>query len=122
MRALRQRVVRRGERQLLDDDQAQRVAFDVHAFPEARGAEQHRVAGLAETAQQLFARRLALHQQRKVADLGPALAQQLRRALQRAMAGEQHERAAGRRLDQRHATSTTAGGVRRRRRIRQLRR
>ena len=62
----RQRVVRRGERQLFDDHQAQRIALDVHALPEARGAEQHGIARLAKTAQQLLARRLALHQQREI--------------------------------------------------------
>ena len=119
---LGQRIVGRGERQLLDDHQPQRVALDVHALPEAGGAEQHGVARFAETAQQLFARRLALHQQRKVAELGPAVAQQLRRALQRAMAGEQHEGAAGGRLDERHRHVDHGAGVRRRGRIRQLRR
>ena len=121
MRALVSAIVGRGERQLLDDHQPQRVAFDVDALPETRGAEQHGVARLAEAAQQLLARRLALHQQRKVAELGPAVAQQLRRALQGAMAGEQHEGAAGRGFDQRHRHVDHRVRVRRRRRIRQLR-
>src|SRR5512146_2047548 len=44
------RVVRRGERQLVDDDQRQRLAAHVHALPERLASEQHRVAVLPEPA------------------------------------------------------------------------
>ena len=82
MRARLQRIVRRGERQLLDDHQPQRLPLHVHAFPETRGAQQHRIAGVAKNAQQLFARRLALHQQMDMAPStrSPALAQSSRAA------------------------------------------
>src|SRR6202165_6149992 len=47
-----QRIVWRGERQLLDDHQAQRLALHVHALPDARRAEPHAVALGAEFLQQ----------------------------------------------------------------------
>ena len=64
--ALRQRLGRSGRRegQPVDDDDAERFAGDVHAFPETGGAQQHAVARSAETFQQHAARRGALHEQR----------------------------------------------------------
>src|SRR5207244_2909955 len=44
----RDRVARRREWQLVDDDAAQRLADDVDALPEARCGEQHGMRGLAE--------------------------------------------------------------------------
>ncbi len=58
-------IVRRCERQLVDDDDRQRRAFDVHAFPEAAGPEQHSVAVLAKLRQQRFARPVTLNEHRK---------------------------------------------------------
>ena len=87
---MQHRIVGRGERQLVDHHHAQRLAGHVHALPETGRAQQHAVAGLAEVLQQLVARRGALHEQRP----RHAVGQQLGRALQRAMRGEQQERAA----------------------------
>src|SRR5207302_9228408 len=44
----RHRITRRGERQLVDDDAAQRLAGDVHALPEAGGREQYGVRRRSE--------------------------------------------------------------------------
>jgi len=52
-----QGIVRRGKRELLDDDQAQRFALYINAFPEARRAEQHSVAVGAKLLQQPLTRR-----------------------------------------------------------------
>ncbi len=60
---LHQRVLGRGERQLLDDDESQRFALHVDPLPEARRAEEHRIAQFAKLPQQLLARRAALHEQ-----------------------------------------------------------
>ena len=85
------RIVRRGERQLVDDDARKRLTGDVQAFPETGRTEQHAVAGLTEIREQLMARCAALHEQRI-----RQIAQQLGRLLQGAMRGEQHEGAAAR--------------------------
>ena len=55
--------------------------------------EQHRVAVWRESPQQLLARRLALHQQRQFGSAARARAA-ARRLRQRAVTGEEHERAA----------------------------
>ena len=86
---LEHRIVGRGERQLVDHHHAQRVAGHVHAFAETRGAQQHAVAGFAESLQQHVARRIALHEQRP-----RAVAQRLGGFAQGAVRGEQQERAA----------------------------
>ena len=103
------RILGRGEWQLIDDHQAQGAPLYVHALPEARGPQQHRVAAGAESAQQLLARRASLDQQRP---LVRQLAFQNRSCgTQRAMAGEQQERAAAGSLDQRPRRVDDGGRV-----------
>jgi hypothetical protein len=97
---LQQRVVGRRERQLVDQHHRQRRPLHVDAFPEALRAEQHGVAQPPEAREQARARLVALHQHRE-AEFRGARPQQLRRELQRAMAGEQQEGAAAARLEQR---------------------
>ena len=97
-----QRIVRRRERQLVDDDDRQRVAGHVDALPEARAAEQHRVAGLAESHQQLGLRAVALDQQRPRQVLGGDRAgEELAGDVERAQAGEEQERTAAARAQHR---------------------
>ena len=55
------RIVRRRERQAVDDDARQRVADDVDAFPKRGGREQYRIALGAEPFEQFAFRRFALH-------------------------------------------------------------
>ena len=57
-----QRIARRGERQLVDHEQRQRLAGHVHPLPERRCREQHRPDLVAEALEQPLARRLALHE------------------------------------------------------------
>src|SRR5690606_34285821 len=56
------RVVRRRERQLVDDEPGERLARDVDAGPEALGAEQDGARVLFEDARQLAARKVTLAQ------------------------------------------------------------
>jgi hypothetical protein len=84
------RIAGRGERQLVDDHAAQRVADDVDALPEARGREQDRVRRHAELGKQGRSRGASLHQQR-VVELHREHG--LDRAQHR-VAREEHERAA----------------------------
>src|SRR5690606_35947623 len=68
-------VARHRERQLVDDDETQRRPLDVDALPEARGPEQHGIAGLAKPLEQLAARAAPLHvdRPRRPVPLDPAL-------------------------------------------------
>ena len=80
------------------------VALHIHALPEARGAQQHGIAIVAKPAQQLLARRLALHEQPVALARGaPQGAQAHGRLGQGAMTGEQYEGSAPGRIDQRQA-------------------
>ena len=95
------RIIRRRERQLVDDDQRQRLAAHIHPFPERLAAQQHRVAVLAEAREQLVARTFALDHQRVLQVLAVELGlQDLVGALHRAQAGEEQEGAAFARFDQ----------------------
>ena len=60
------RIVRRGERQFVDDDDAQRFADDVHSFPEAGSSQQHTISRGAKIGQQPVPRSRALNEQRKI--------------------------------------------------------
>ncbi len=82
-------IARRGERQLVDDHAAERLADHVHALPEARRGEQDAVRRLAELLEELRPRRGPLHQDR-------IIERHLRNGLhrpQRRVAREEHERA-----------------------------
>src|SRR5487761_701385 len=95
-----ERVIWRGERQLLDDDEPQSAALHVDALPEAGRAEQHGAAVLAELPQEPLARSLALHQQ-AIAGVPRGLPPPKRsRRRERAMAGEEDERTAAGCLDE----------------------
>ena len=59
---LDERIVRRRERQLVDDHALQRLAGHVDAFPEALRADQHRARRVEEALHQLALRALALDQ------------------------------------------------------------
>src|SRR5207302_2449010 len=86
---LHQRLPRRGERQLVDDDQAERVTLHVDAFPEALAGKEH--AGLvSERLEELRLGPLALQQ-----DLPGQLGrEQLVNAAHVAQGSEERERAA----------------------------
>src|SRR5262249_40063955 len=86
-----QRVGVRRERQLVDHDERQRIARDVDALPERAGAEQHGAGRRAKPRDQGGARRVALDEagERQIGEPHGGLAQ-------RAVAGEQQERAAAR--------------------------
>ena len=86
------RVVGRLERQLVDDDDRERIARHVDALPETLAPQQHGVAGFLETREELVLRCVALHQQGVVPATKPeGIGQQAARLLQRAQAGEQDE-------------------------------
>src|SRR6185312_14770804 len=97
-----QRVIRRGEGQLLDDHQPQRAPLDIHALPEARRAEQHGAAVLAELSEKLLARRLPLHQQAKALVPRTLLPPERGCGRERTMARKEDERAAPGCLDELH--------------------
>ena len=88
----RDRIARRGKRQLVDDDAAERVAHDVHTLPEAGGREQHGIRCRAELLDQRRPRRRALHEDRK----GNRHLDELLDRAQHRVAGEEDERAAAR--------------------------
>src|SRR5207248_7486626 len=56
------RIGRRRERQLVDDDAAERFTDDVDALPEARRREQYRMRRRAELLQQLRSRQRSLRE------------------------------------------------------------
>src|SRR5260364_76298 len=60
------RVVRRRERQFIDDDQGKRFAAHIHPFPKTLTADQNGVARLLEAFQQFSTAGVALYQQRKI--------------------------------------------------------
>ncbi len=60
----RNRIARRGERQLVDDHAAQLFADDIDPLPERRGRKQHRVRRRSELREQCAARRRALDDHR----------------------------------------------------------
>ncbi len=97
-----QRIVGCGERQLIDRDDGERVALDVHAFPKTARGQQHRIAKFSKAVEQGFARRLALHQHRK-RRIGEARLQRPHPFRQTAIAGVEQERAAAAGLDERRA-------------------
>src|SRR5215831_17708358 len=83
-------IRRRGERQLVDDHTAQRLADDVDTLPEARCREQHGMRRLAKQSQELGPRRRSLNQDWIVeCQFGDPLY-----GAKRGVTGEQHERAA----------------------------
>ncbi len=104
-------IVGRRERQLVDDDQRQRVAAHVHPFPETLAADQHAVTGLAELVQQFRAPLVALHEQgeRQVA-LGELVTQALGGPLDGPQRGAQQEGLAAGRFD--HGQGLVQHGVR----------
>ena len=59
-----ERIGVRRERQLVDDDEPQRIAGHVDAFPERRGSEQHGAGRRAKSIDEARARRIALDEQR----------------------------------------------------------
>src|SRR5579862_4769794 len=71
-----QGIIRRSERQLLDDHQAQGLALHIDTFPETGGAQQDCVAILAKLFQQPLPRRLTLNVQLIGWQLSPTLPQQ----------------------------------------------
>ena len=88
------RIVRRCERQAIDNHQRQRFTAHVHTLPERLAAQQYRIAQLAEALQQFRARSLALHEQRIIhAHLLHARCHQLACFTHRPQAGEQEKRA-----------------------------
>ena len=108
---LEQRIVGRRERQLVDDDDAERVALDVDAFPETARAEQHRVARLAEACAAAGRAAPRPARARAPADRCPVVARSSSApSRNRAMAREQQERAPAAGLDhrQRRARSPRA--------------
>ena len=84
-----QRIGVRRERQLVDHDEAERVAGDIDAFPEGGGAEEDRVGGRAKSIDEGRARCVALDEARigQVGEAGGGVAH-------RAVRGEQQEGAA----------------------------
>ena len=82
------RVVRRRERQLVDDHQRERVAAHVDAFPETLAAHQHRIAGAPKSIEQFGAPALALDEQREIeATVGEFAAQPFGDVLDGAVGG-----------------------------------
>src|SRR5262245_13615476 len=59
---LDERIARRREGQLVDHEQRERLALNVHALPERRGREKNRVDVVPEALEQPLARRVALPQ------------------------------------------------------------
>src|SRR5262249_2020379 len=90
------RVVGRRERQLLEDDERQRLAGDVDALPERRRGEEHRAHLGAERVEERGARALALDED----GVGHAAAQRGGGAAQRPPARRQDERAAARHVEE----------------------
>src|SRR5579863_4870612 len=104
-----QRIVGRGERQLVDGDDGERLAFHIHPFPETARRQQHGGTELAEPLEQRFARRLTLHQYRKWR-VREASLQRSDAFAQAAVAGVEQERAPAAGLEQRRAGLDEPGG------------
>ncbi len=114
-------VVWRGKRQFVDDDQRERLAAHVDAFPEALAAHQHGIAELAEAIQQFGTAGLALDQQGQLqAAFREGLVKQVGGALHCPQRGAQQESAAAGGLDQRQRGLHHGVGELRRLRRRQV--
>ena len=69
---LDERIARSRERQLVDDEERERLALDVDALPERCGREEDGVDVVAEALQEPLARRVALPQDRELEPRGAA--------------------------------------------------
>ena len=69
---LDERIARRGERQLVDHEQGERLPLNVHALPERRGGEEDRVDVVSEALEQALPRSVALTEHGEVEPRGAA--------------------------------------------------
>src|SRR6187551_2983273 len=87
-----ERIARRCERQLVDDEERERLALDVDALPEGRSREEDGVDVVAEPLKEPLARRVALPQDREL-EPRRAAGDEL---VERAVGGGEDERSARR--------------------------